>query len=291
MEHILFPSEGLEIHGILHPASTLKSRVVVFCHGAFEFQENWFDYAGRMNDKGLSAFTFDFAGHGKSQGLRSLVNLRVWAYNLRDALTALQNRGYGPFALVGWGIGGSAVLLAAAHDRRIDCAVTLSAPVLLQPPLAETVAYGLITGAAKIKQALFKRPLTLSRLNELDQMLLLSDDEANERYVSDERVRQIYAAVPIPDSLDSVWMDIRGAVGNVRLPVLVLQAGDDSIVRVDQSRKLFDLLKGHKELHLIEDSGHALHLDQRKYDVFDLILNWIKAHSKDDASRVSGRHE
>ena len=278
MEQIIFPSEGLEIHGVLHDPAAAKSRVVVFCHGAFEFQENWFDYAGRMKAEGWSAFTFDFAGHGRSQGLRSLVNLRVWAYNLRDALTTLQNRGYGPFAVVGWGVGGSAVLLAAAHDRRIECVTNLSTPVLLSPPLAELVAYGLITGAAKLKRALLKHPLTLSRLNELEEMRFLSDDAANQRYASNGQIRQAYAAVPIPDSLDSVWMDIRGAVEKVDLPVLVVHGKEDAIVPVEQSRKLFDLLKGPKELHLIQDSGHALHLDQKKDEVFNLILNWINLH-------------
>lgn len=253
----------------------------MFCHGAFEFQENWFDYARRINAEGLSAFTFDFAGHGKSEGLRSLVNLRVWAYNLRDALTTLQNRGYGPFALVGCGIGGTAALLAAAHDRRLNCAVLLSTPIVLQPSLAETVAYGLISGAAKIKKALFKRTLTLSRLNELDEMRFLSDDAANKQYTSDDKVRQIYAAVPIPDSLDSVWMDIRGAVEKVSLPALVIHSREDGIIPAVQSQKMYDLLKGPKELKIIEGSGHALHLDKSKDEVFRLISNWIKHHAKE----------
>lgn len=252
----------------------------MFCHGAFEFQENWFAYARRMTAEGWSAFTFDFAGHGQSQGLRSLVSLRVWAYNLRDALTALQRRGYGPFAVIGLGMGGSASLLAAAHDPRIESVVTLSAPMILQPPLAERVAYGLISGAAKIKKVIFKRPLTLSRLNELDEMRFLSDSAANEKYVADDQLRQMYSAVPIPDSLDSVWMDISGAVEKISLPVLVIHSKDDSIIPASQSQKIYDLLKGPKELELIEGSGHALHLDEKKGDVFALILAWIKRHAK-----------
>lgn len=279
MEKISFPSEGFEIRGVLHTSSGVRPRVAVFCHGAFESQESWLEYATRTNAEGLSAFTFDFAGHGQSEGLRGLVNLRVWAYNLRDALTALQKRGHGPFAVIGSGMGGCAALLAAGHDPRIDCTVTLSTPVVLQPPLAELVAYGLITCVAKVKKTLLKRPLTLSRLNELDGMRFLSDDDANDRYVSDEQIRQTYAAVPVPDSLDSVWMDIRGAVQKVTLPVLVLHGEEDAIISIDQSRKLYELLKGPKDLHIVEGSGHALHLDQKKDEVFRLLLEWIKAYA------------
>lgn len=266
---------------MLHRTSAPGSRVVVFCHGAFEFQENWFEYARQMNAEGWSAFTFDFAGHGQSQGLRSLVNLRVWAYNLRDALTALQERGYGPFAVAGWGMGGSAVLLAAAHDPRIESAVILSTPMILQPPLPERVAYGLISAAAKIKKAIWKRPLTLSRLNELEEMHFLSDDARNQQYVSEDRVRRPYEAVPLPDSLDSVWMDISAAVEKVRLPVLVIHSKEDAIIPKDQSRKIYDLLQGPKKLKLIEDSGHALHLDQKRDEVFRFILGWITDHIRE----------
>ena len=280
-EEIIFLSEGLEIHGVLHHASRPGSRVAVFCHGAFEFQKNWFAYARQMNAEGWSTFTFDFAGHGQSQGMHSLVNLRVWAYNLRDALTALQTRGYGPFAVIGWGIGGSAVLLATAHDRRIESAVVLATPMVLQPPLAERVAYGLISGVAKIKKAIFKRPLILSRLNELVEMCFLSDHASNEKYIADDRLRQIFAAVPVPESLDSVWMDISAAVEKVHLPVLVIHSQQDAIVRTEQSKKIYDLLKGPKELRLIDGSGHALHLDEKRDEVLRLILDWINSHRKE----------
>lgn len=254
--------------------------MVVFCHGAFDFQENWFAYARQMNEVGWSAFTFDFAGNGRSEGSRSQVNLRIWTYNLRDALTTLQKRGYETFAVIGWGLGGSAILLAAAHDQRIESAVVLAAPMILQVSMAERVAYGLISGVAKMKQIMFKRSLNLSRLNELNEMRFLSDNAANEKYIADDRLRQIYAAVPVPDSLDSVWMDISTAVEKIHLPVLVIHSKEDAIIPADQGKKIHDLLKGPKELILIEGSGHALHLDKKRDEVFGLITNWINSNSQ-----------
>jgi esterase/lipase len=151
----------------------------------------------------------------------------------------------------------------------------------LQPSLAERVAYGLVSGAAKIKKAIFKKPLTLSRINEFKEMHFLFDETANEQYVSNERMQQAYAAVPVPDSLDSVWMDISEAVEKVHLPVLVIHGKQDAIIPVNQSKKIVDLLKGPKELKVMEESGHALYLDQKKDEVFGLILNWINGHRKE----------
>lgn len=276
MEPIVVKSEGLEIHGALFETDRPGTVATVFCHGAFEHQENWFDYAEGLSSEVLSTCTFDFAGHGQSEGLRGLVNLRVWAHNIRDVLSYLQTRGYEQFALVGWGLGGSAALLAAAHDQRLSCAVVLSTPVYLLPPLPERVAYSLLAAVANLKKAISKRPLTLSRLNELDAMRIASDQKVNEGYFSDPTIRRIYQAIPVPDSLDSVWFDITHVIVRVHIPVLVVHGGEDAIVSVDQSQRLYALLQGPKELKLVEGSGHALHLDRQKEAVYALICNWIQ---------------
>ena len=278
-QNIIFNSEGLEIHGILRETRQADSSAVLFCHGAFEFQENWFPYAKRLNDEGYATFTFDFAGHGQSQGIRNLVDLRLWAYNIRDAMNSLQSHGYNDFALVGWGSGGSASILAAAHDQRLSCAVILSAPIYLYPSLADRVAYGLVSAAAMIKKALFRRPLTLSRLNELAKMRIMSDEIANKQYLENPKLIDIYKAIPIPDSLDSVWVDITRGAAKVTLPTLVIHGTRDEIVPVDQSQKLFDLLQGPKELKMVEGSGHALHLDGKKDTVYKMISRWLKMYA------------
>jgi alpha-beta hydrolase superfamily lysophospholipase len=278
MEQIGFYSEGVKLVGNLWPAGDPAAKVVVFCHGAFEFQDNWFEYAERLSTEGVSAFTFDFCGHGESEGQRSLVSLRVWAHNIRDALNALGEHGYREFALVGWGVGGSAALLAAVHDRRLACAVLLSTPVYLAPNLGERVAYGLVSVAARLKKALLKRPLTLSRLNELEVLRVAKDDDANNLLLSNPKWRAAYQAIPILESLDSVWFDITHTVRRIEIPVLVIHAGEDGIIPVDQSEKLIDALQGRKQLKVVDGCGHALHLDCEKDAVYRLIARWVKKY-------------
>lgn len=277
-ENFIVISQGVEIHGVLREADQHKSKAVIFCHGAFEFKENWSAYAGLLTAEGYATFTFDFTGHGESQGLRSLVDLRVWAYNIRDILNHLQRRGYQRFGLVGWGSGGSAALLAAAHDQRVACAAILSAPVYLVPNIGERAAYGLISAVARVKKAITGKPLTLSRLNELSEMRIAADESANEQYLSTPKVREQYSAVPIPDSLDSVWIDLTQAAARIKIPVLVMHGTDDQIVAANQSERLFSILQGKKELKLIAGSGHALHLDVSKETVFLQISDWLKIH-------------
>jgi Lysophospholipase len=277
VEQISFVSEGLEIHGSLWMANQAAG-TIVFCHGAFETRKSWSAFAEKLNQDGFTCFTFDFAGHGQSQGLRGLVNLRTWAYNIRDALNYLEERGCPAAGLVGWDSGGSAAILAAAHDARLRCAVILSAPVYLLPTLAERVAYGLASLVAKLKQAVLHKPLTLSRLTEMKDLGILSDPGANEAYFADPEVQQIYKSVPIPHSLDSVWMDITGAAQKVNMPVLVIQGAQDKIVPTNQAQKLYDLLPARKEIRMLEGCGHAVHLDIEKETVYGMILDWMKSN-------------
>lgn len=278
VEQITFHSEGLEIHGSLWKTDRPEKGAVLLCHGAFETRENWATFADRLNKDGFTVFTFDFAGHGASQGMHGSVNLRTWAYNIRDALNYLQVHGCSVFGLVGWESGGSAALLAAAHDVRLACAVILSAPIYLVPTLAERVVYLLASIVAKLKLAFLHKPLTLSRLNEMKRLSVMLDETMNEVYFTDPKVQEIYNTFPIPDSLDNVWIDITSSAKKIGIPVLVIHGSEDKIVPMNQSQKLYDLLPGRKELKMVDGSGHMLHLDLQKDAVYAMILNWMKAN-------------
>jgi alpha-beta hydrolase superfamily lysophospholipase len=278
VEQVTFQSEGLEIHGSLWNTGLTEKGAVLFCHGAFETQKNWITFADRMNQEGFAVFTFDFAGHGESQGKRGSVNLKTWAYNIRDAMNYLQGRGYPKFGLVGWESGGSAAVLTAAHDARLACAVIMSAPIYLMPTLAERVVYLFASMVAKLKMAFLHKPLTLSRLDQMKQLGAIADQAANESYFADTATQEIYNAFPIPEGLDNVWVDITGTAEKVTLPVLVIQGAEDKIIPIDQGRKLYEYLQGRKELILVDGSGHAVHLDRQKDEVYSMISTWMKAN-------------
>jgi pimeloyl-ACP methyl ester carboxylesterase len=138
------------------------------------------------------------------------------------------------------------------------------------------VAFSLAAGASKLWKAVKKRPLTLSRLQEFENQRFAVNDQVDGEYKANPIWRETLQAVPIPESLDSVWVDITQAVVKIKTPVLILHGTDDKVVPLKQSEKLHALLPGMKKLCLIEDSGHALHLDQKKDDVYILIARWIK---------------
>lgn len=282
MEVIRFISDGHEMQGVWfeptpgsRPGMTNTSAVIL-CHGAFEDHQNWSTYAERLAGQGFATLALDFVGHGESQGLRGLVGMKPWAYNIREAMNELGRRGYRHFALVGWNLGGSAVLLTAAHDQRLACVVVLSAPIRILPGLGERAAYTLAAAASKVLRLIRKRPLTFSRLDEYTRRRFAVNDSADSAYKNNPQLREILRAVPFPESLDSVWVDISAAIPKIKAPVLVIHGGCDTILPVQQSKTLYTLLPGVKKLVLVDDSGHALHLDQKKDEVYVAIASWIK---------------
>ncbi|MBL7065820.1 MAG: alpha/beta fold hydrolase [Anaerolineae bacterium] len=278
MEAVTFSSGDNRLSGVLFGAPSPRPVAVVLCHGAFEFKDNWFDCAERLARQGFATLAFDFTGHGESEGLRGTVDMRIWPYDVREALNFLSARGYRRFGLVGWDSGGSAVVVAAAHDPRVRCAAVLSAPVLLMPSLADRVVFILAIGASKVKRALWHKPLTLSRIKELDKMCVAVDDDANTRYLSDPRLRAYFEAVPVPESLDSTWIDITRAARKVKVPMLIIHGAEDTITPLKQSRKLHDAVRGRKRLHIVDEVGHAVHLDQHRDEVYKLIAGWMKRY-------------
>jgi pimeloyl-ACP methyl ester carboxylesterase len=278
MEQISFRSGECTLTGCLFEAAVLEPKAVVFCHGAFEDQQNWQPYASRMAGQCFSAFTFDFTGHGLSEGIRSTVDMEVWAYNLRDGLNYLARRGYQRFAVVGFGHGGSAGLLAAAHDDRIACLAALAAPVSLIPPLPERIAYSAATLASRIKKKIKHTPFTLSRVQELGDLEILADESANATYLARPELRDYYTAVPIPECLHSVWMDITRSAKRVNTPVLILHGAKDRMIKIKQSQTLAGILPAHKHLEIMPESGHALHLDVEKEEVYKQIARWVKRY-------------
>jgi alpha-beta hydrolase superfamily lysophospholipase len=280
MQVITISSEGQQLQADLYEARNPSSRAVLICHGAFEGRQNWGSFAQRLADQGFTAVTLDFVGHGSSSGLRGTVDMAPWAYGIRDALTALGNRGYRSLALVGFGSGGSSALLAAAHDRRLECVVVMAAPVHMSPVLGESFAYLLVIAASKAYRRIRKKQLTLSRSSEFAKLRFAMDDEIDAAYKTNPEWAEMVKAVPVPESLDSVWLDITRGIEKVRVPVLILHGDQDEVIPFKQSEKLNKILRGNRKLCRIEGSGHLLHLDRKKEEVYQATVGWIKQYLK-----------
>ena len=130
---ITFPaSDGVMLSGRVFGPDE-GSAGVVLAHMFPSDQSAWFEFAGRLADRGYRVLTFDFRGYcpggeaGCSQGEKTIS--AMWQ-DVEGAIATLRDEGATRIGLVGASMGGTASLVAASQEGQdIDAIVTLSAPV------------------------------------------------------------------------------------------------------------------------------------------------------------------
>ena len=133
---VTFPStDGVSLSGRLFGPEE-ASVGVVLSHMLPADQRSWFDFARTLAGQGYLALTFDFRGYcpggdgGCSEGERQVA--AIWQ-DVEGAIAFLRTRGVRQVVLIGASMGGTASLVAAAHEGQgVTAVVTLSAPIEIE---------------------------------------------------------------------------------------------------------------------------------------------------------------
>ncbi len=131
-EKVEFDSlDGTRLVGTLYKSRVPTDKCVILCHGIAGRKEQ-LDIralANRLANNGISAFAFDFIGHGESGGRQEEMTLSKEKENLESAIAQMQGKyGFRQFGLVAFSFaGGAAELFLAEHPDRIKAAAFWSA--------------------------------------------------------------------------------------------------------------------------------------------------------------------
>ncbi|CAB4296656.1 unnamed protein product [Prunus armeniaca] len=117
---------GEKLVGILH--DTGSKELVVLCHGIHSSKERipMVNLAAALQREGISAFRFDFAGNGESEGSFRYGHYRREADDLRAVVQHFRVQNYVVTAVVGHSKGGNAVLLYAAKYNDVHKVVNIA---------------------------------------------------------------------------------------------------------------------------------------------------------------------
>lgn len=143
-ESVEFPAtDGLRLSAWWIPAANADATTpaVVFFHGYGEGKHQGLEVARALHDHGFSVLLPDFRAHGDSEGEFTTVGL-LETRDVAGAVQWLRGRlacdGPSRIALVGWSMGGAAVL-NAAPDLDVAAVVTDSAFADLQSMVASAI--------------------------------------------------------------------------------------------------------------------------------------------------------
>jgi alpha-beta hydrolase superfamily lysophospholipase len=277
-ENVSIRSLGDNLAGVLFlPAIDSKAPVLVICHGAGEFKENYFELCELLAARGVATLAIDMHGHGQSAGERYYVNMRQWVADIQAAIDFLlthpkiDGKKIGAFGLSS---GGTAILEAAMVDPRLKALVALDATVRNSLPLPLTVFLKFLLLLGQITMFFTRKDLRIPLAKMSGGFHLASDPELDKRLQSDPRALAAFNSLPFPGAAQAFFVNTLKRVSKIAIPTLVLWGEDDKLDPPETGRLLFAALTCKKQLHIIPGNGHVGHLDRHKDKVFLLTADW-----------------
>ncbi len=277
-ETVQLHSLGDELVGSLFlPAATGRSPVLIICHGAGEFKENYFELCELLADRGVATLAIDMHGHGQSAGERYYVNMRQWVADVQAAIDFLlthpkvDGKRIGAFGLSS---GGTAILEAAVIDPRLKALVALDATVRNSLPFAMSMFMKILVFMGNVKKLCTKTDWRLPLAKMSGGFHLASDPDLDKKLRNDPRALEAYNSFPFPGAAQAFFVNTIKRVSKIAIPTLVLWGEDDKVDPPETARQLFAALTCKKQLHIIPGNGHVGHLDRHKEKVFSLTADW-----------------
>jgi len=281
-ENINFSSNGDIIAGTLFlPEDDTPSCALIFCHGAMDFKEHYYEFGEFLAARGIAALAIDMHGNGQSQGERFHVNMVQWVADIISALDFLNAHPKTSGAKIGaFGLssGGTAVLECAVVEPRIKALITLDATVRTILSLPEAIQIQFLLLAGKAVRLLTNKELRLSMVKVFKKIPVTSDPEINRQWNQDPRIIEMWSSWPIPGAKASIIVDTIKRTHKITSPTLVLHGAEDKIDPPETAHLLFATLACEKDIHIIPGNGHVGHMDRNKEEVMNLTADWAIKH-------------
>ncbi len=224
--------DGLELFRQWWLPDQAPRGTLLMVHGLGEHCGRYQNVARFMVPRGWVCWGFDYRGHGRSPGRRGHVShFRQYTDDLQVALTVVQSDFGGlPVVLLGHSQGG---LVVADHVLRRPAGLAgmvLSSPFLglhpdRQPSALLAAAAGVLSWVAP----------TLSFDNSLGSEYISHDPAVVAAYDADPLVNHRVSARWFTSTLE-VLADVNRRAGDLKVPSLVMQSGDDHLVDPEATR-------------------------------------------------------
>ena len=129
-EIVQFQGSSGTLSGRLHiPSDTPRGGVVLsHCFTCSKSLKTTRQLATGLEDGGYAVLRYDFTGLGESEGDFTDTTMTTNVADIEAAARYMMQRGFGPCALVGHSLGGTATLLAATNVLEVRAVVAVAAP-------------------------------------------------------------------------------------------------------------------------------------------------------------------
>jgi pimeloyl-ACP methyl ester carboxylesterase len=230
--------DGFTLAGWLIPSARDTRAAVVLLHGFSWHRLPWLTGFVPWLQPRYNVLQFDFRGHGDSDD----APITLGTTEQRDVAAAvrfLENRGYGPIALMGISMGG-AVAIMAAPDLAVAAVVADAAYARVENPIANRMREG-------------RYPLA-----GLGARLIVAAASLRARVRLRQPIERVAGIAP------------RG--------LLLIAPREDRLVSWTNSRELFERARQPKELFVVPGAGHSEALSVAGAGYVERVLAFLGRH-------------
>ena len=246
--------------------------VVVISHGVSEHSARYAHVGERLAGAGYAAYAVDHRGHGRSQGKRVMVNADDVVADLRAFIDLAAARQPGrPVYLLGHSMG-AAIAIACAVRHQDALAGLLLSGALADPDAASPVTRALSTVLSKLTPGL--------GVYEVDASLISRDPEVVRAYKQDPLVHHGKLPARTVAELTGTVGRFPEEVPRLRLPLLVMHGGSDSLTTLAGSRMVHERASSSdKTLEVYDGLRHEILNEPEKERVIAEMIEWLDARS------------
>jgi len=265
---------------IYYPEANGKFPGVLLSHGFLSAKEEYGDLPQKIAARGYVVMTYDYRGHGKSEGERGYYTLSSHLQDTENALKALIGQSKvlpERIAVIGHSLGSvatSRVVTESEIGKKCKTCVLLAPPRKLKDSLGllELNAYKLVYQIAT--------PLLLFTGKHIRLPYKFS---AKDIYLSKEAINRAESLGFLQDKMSVnnyqyliEQIDHENFAGKISIPTLVVVAKGDKLVHNESSLKVFNAIGSPDKKYLeISNSGHSLMADNSSAEVEQAIAEWL----------------
>ncbi len=275
MEQWITGTDGTRLCARAWAASRAWASVLIV-HGIGEHAGRYEALGRAVSSAGVNVYAYDHRGHGRSDGPRGHVTrFTDWLDDL-DAAVAWARSSAGaaaPFFVLGHSLGGLIALHAVARRPALADGLVLSSPACgIAVPVP--VWKHLVGRLASVVW-----PTLSMRRARFDGAYLSHDPAIGPAYVADPLVHFRMTARSYTE-MRARMAQARGAAAGVRLPVLVLQAGDDRLADAQATRAMVGrLASADQRLVWLDGWYHEVFNEAGRAQAVGELLAWLRAHA------------
>ena len=247
--------------------------ILLVVHGLAEHSGRYMNVVNHLVPSGYAVYGIDHIGHGKSGGKRAYVKrFQDYTKTLKDYFDMIREwQPEKPIFLIGHSMGG---LISAAY--LLEYQDELSGAVLSGPSIKvpDNISPAVIF-AGKMLSILIPK----AGLIQLDAEGVSRDPSAVDAYVNDPLVYTGKATARLGAELLKTMQRVTEQATRIRLPIMIVQGGDDKLVDPSGARLLYDLISSKdKTIKIYNGFYHEVFNEPEHEQVLNDVKTWIDAH-------------